>query len=242
MGKSVYPTDKMGLYFYFLVVIAYIIQNATRLLVSVGNLGALAALYGDPSTEGTYMYYFTLWSDTKTKCTSDVITNLATKEKQIKKLLSKIFNDIPGSIWTDTDRSTFNRKTGLEKTISHPTKAISKKCYATVIPLGDGAAKFECRTAEDSTRPSLPELANGVELAYRIDLPMIDETTHKIKRNPINGPDDGTTKISDTKASFTKGFGGDNAGCILQGYTRWINTVHSNLNGLWTGPFTIYLS
>ena len=242
MGKSVYPTTKMGFYFYLQVAIAYVISNAGRLLVSVGNLGALSALYGDPSTEGTYLYYYTLWSDTKTKSTSAVKTNLSTKEKELKKQMSKIYNDIPRSLLNDLDRSTLNRKTGLEKTSSHPTKPISEKCNSTVTPLGDGAAKFECRSNEDSSRPSIPERANGVEIAYRIDLPVIDETTHKIKRVPISDPEDGTTKFTDTKANFNKGFGGDKAGCILQGYSRWVNTVHPNLNGLWTGPFTIYLS
>lgn len=241
MNRSVYPTKRMALSVYFMIVIAYLIDNASRLRITTGNRRALAALYGNSSTEGSYQYYFELWTDKTGKSTPNVKTNLTTKENLLKALLSKIYNDIPLSKWTDTDRLTLNRKTGAHKAYSHPSTPITENCYATIVPLGDGVAKFSCRPSNSKSRSALPKNANGVEVAFRLDLPQIDEASNKIKRTPINNPEDGTSKFRDTKAKFIKGFGSDNAAFHLQCYTRWINSKHPKINGIWTGPFSIIL-
>ena len=246
MGDSTFPTTKEGLYSYLLAVIAYLILNKTRLTISSDNITALQTLYGDPVTPDTYMYYYTLWADEANTRTKTVIKSLDSKEEKIMKLLSAIYIDIPDSVWTDQDRETLHRKTGLPHTKTDKKAAITEECFATRTLLGGGQFQLHCSITNDRNLASLPERADGVMVASRVDIPLNIEasegdTTPKAKYIPLNGADDGTTKDFYSKANFTVIKNSDQSGNYYQFYTRWFNSKHPELAGPWTGPYVLVI-
>lgn len=243
---STFPTTKEGLYSYLLAVVAYLILNKTRLMISDDNINELKALYGDAVTPDTYLYYYTLWADEANTRTKTVITSLDTIETKIMKKLSAIYNDIPDSVWTDQDRETLHRKTGLPHTKTDKKAAITEQCFATRTLLGGGQFQLHCSTANDSNLASLPERADGVLVASRVDEPLPIEgtdgdTTPKARYIPLKGADDGTTKDFYSKANFTVIKDSDQSGNYYQYYCRWYNSKHPELAGPWTGPYVLVI-
>jgi hypothetical protein len=247
MGDKVYPGSRDGLYSYLLAVVAYIVLNKTRLQISADNLTKLTGLYGDPATQDTYMYYYTLYADGANTRTKTVMVSLKTIEKSIKKLLSSIYNDIPDSVWTDKDRTTFNRKSGLPRIITEKKTPIAEKCYAHVTLIGNGDVKVIFSTTNDKTVASKPEHSNAIEVAGRIDVPFDqsalkdNELASKIKYAILKSPDDGTQKSVYTKTTNTISHGAENSGNYWQFYSRWINIQNPGIAGTWTGPWTIMI-
>jgi len=127
---------------------------------------------------------------------------------------------------------------------SHHYTPIEQRCFAGIIMMGGGMVKIKCRQTEESGRGSVPDNADGLIMAYRIDAPLLDaenstvKSSGKVKRSVFSGPDDKTIKITQTKSTFTMDLGADNAGCVFQFYCRWFNNTHPDLNGPWTGPFS----
>ena len=199
---------------------------------------------GDKTTPGTYEYFFQLWSDKGGKRTTVVVKGLLTAEKTLKALLREIYNDIPSSLWTIEDRALFRRKTGLPHTVTRHKIPIEEKCNPIIIPLGGGFIQFACKTTTDSSRPSLPALANGVEVAYKIGIPhFTTEDTKTMKagtriRSQMLSPNDNTSKEIVTKAKFILKLGTEHAGKDLHVFIRWINAKHPQMSGPWTGPWT----
>ena len=89
---------------------------------------------------------------------------------------------------------------------------------------GGGVLGFRCRTASDSKKAHLADMADSVQMASAIG------------RVPAN-PDDGTEKTVITKAKFQveTGAPGKKFAC----YMRWYNTKHPKLASPWCGPFSI---
>jgi hypothetical protein len=114
--------------------------------------------------------------------------------------------------------------------------------------LGGGQVKFVCRPVADTARASKATGADGLILSYRVVAPIVEtegegeQAVTVIKRPDFTDPDDGTTKVVQTKAMFTIDFGAANAGYILQFYARWINSKHPTLAGPWTGPYSEAIS
>jgi hypothetical protein len=244
MGDKTYPTTREALYSYLLVVIAYLQLNKSRLLISANDITALLAIYGDPLTKDTYMYYYTLWADEANSRTDTVIHSLKSIEDEIEKLLSKIYNDIPASKWTDQDRDTMHRKTGLPNIKTDMKAPITEKCFATNTLLGGGQFQLHCSISNDKTLASLPDRADGVQVASRTDEPLTaeasgGETVSKVKYKPLTGANDGTTIDFYSKANFTVNKGSDQSGNYYQFYTRWFNSKHPELAGPWTGPYVL---
>jgi hypothetical protein len=244
MGEKVYHSSRDGLYSYLLAVIPYLIDNKTRLQISSGNITKLTGLYGDPATQDTYMYYYTLYADGANTRTRTVLVSLTTVEKNIKKLLSSIYNDIPDSVWTDKDRTTFNRKSGLPRIITEKKTPIKEKCFAHVTLIGNGDIKVVFSTTNDKTVASKPEYSNAVEVAGRIDEPFDkseladNELASKVKYPLLKSPDDDTQKSIYTKTTNTISHGAENSGNYWQFFSRWINVQNPGIAGTWTGPWT----
>jgi hypothetical protein len=246
MNDTVFPTTKEALSVYFSVAVPYVGTNSARFGISDERKDALIAYYGTPSTADTYLYFLAKWADSSTR-TRIVITKLEDSEEKMKKMLTEIYNDIPATTWTADDRDILNRKTGLPKTHTIPITPIAEKCIAGLTAKGSGVIGVKCRSNEDDKRASKPEGADAVEAAYRNDPPLIteDENGNKIvskDKVQLKSPDDGTTKVIVTKASFDLQFPIEDAGNNIQFYFRFINTKHPNLNGLWSGPYSISLS
>jgi hypothetical protein len=129
-----------------------------------------------------------------------------------------------------------------------PNTPIAEKCITSVTMLGGGQVKFVCRPTVDIARASKAPGADGLIIAYKVVAPIVEvaddanELSSKVRRPEFNNPDDGTIKVTQTKATFQIEFGAENAAYILQFYTRWINSKHTNLNGPWTGPYSEAIS
>jgi hypothetical protein len=198
---------------------------------------------GDPANPGVYERH--LNPDTKNKVTT---ANVRSLMKEFGKFFRPILVRMSGSPnITNEDRIALNIAEPVTSH-THPTAKIEQRCFASMTMLGGGMAKILCHPTIDIARASKPVGADGLIIAYRIDTPTLvsesapNETASKLKRPEITGPDDKTIKISQTKASFIMELGADNAGCILQFYTRWINSKHPDLNGPWTGPYSEIIS
>ncbi len=246
MNSQVFPTTIEGKATAFSIAVPHVEANSTRFGLSAPRVAALKDLYGDATTDDTYVFYFTLWKSPATR-TPVVIAKLEHNEAKMIKMLSDIYNDIPASIWTDDDRKVLNRKTGMRKDPTKPTKPISEKCWASGTILGGGGVKIKCRSIQDSSRSSKPTGCDAVEVAYRKFPPVFEKnadgsiTVSKV-RVQLKSPDDGTTKAIFTKATFMLNFSVEDIGENLQFYVRWINTKHPELNGLWNGPNSVMLS
>jgi len=241
MGDKTFPTTKEGLYTYLLAVIAYLILNKTRLLITDANMDALSALYGAPDTQDTYLYYYTLWADEAKSRTKTVITSLTSNEKKIKKLLSAIYNDIPDSVWIDADRDTLHRKTGLPIVKTDKKTAIKEQCFCSIELIGGGKIQLRFKSTTDASRASLPELADGVMIASTVSKPLDKEEAgeNELKYIPLKGAEEAANFDFHSKASFELDFGSTNTGNYLQFFARWTNSKHPELAGPWTGPNVI---
>jgi hypothetical protein len=248
MNRSSFPAKREKLNLYFAVVIAYLILNATRLRISTDNLNNLNALYGDDQTDGTYLFIWEAWKDESGKRTKVISDSLKELETKIKKQLQDIYNDIPFSVWTAADRDILNRKTGAPRKRTTPRSPIVAKCNATLTDYGGGKIKVAVNIPDDSRRHSLAEGADGFEIAWRLDPPIVvaalagADLSGKTKYYDIKDAGDGTIREVATKASIFLTLGSGKEGCRLQLYTRFINTKHRELDGPITGPVSIIIS
>ena len=132
-SEKVYPSTMDGINDYYNIVVPYLTANASRLGISPVNLTALNALFnntpvtpGDISTMG-WQQLWVLYSNKKTACTTAVRDQTKLKDKAMQHLLSSIYNDIPASVWTKTDRDTTGRK-GPALGHKAQTTSVEKRC------------------------------------------------------------------------------------------------------------------
>lgn len=133
---------------------------------------------------------------------------------------------------TSDDELVFNFKIG-RAAATHPTEPIAETVVFTVKPLGGGELRFTCRTATDSSRASIPEGADSVQVAFQI----MDKDTKPEGEGEgsLPNPDDGSMRRElFTKAQFTFEAGMANVGRLMVIYTRWYNTKHPKLAGPWS--------
>jgi hypothetical protein len=197
----------------------------------------------DPANPGVY----DLLLNPNTK-TSTISTKVRMFMKNFKSFFQPLLNIMAVSRFiTPEDRAALNI---AEPVTSHtiPTAPIVQKCIASVTMLGGGKVKFICRPTTDIARASKAVGSDGLIIAYRLVAPIVDAggdsslTAGKVRRPEFSGPDDGTIKLTQTKATFFIEFGADKAAYILQFYVRWTNSKHPNLSGPWTGPYSEVLS
>ena len=235
-----FPTTILGLFLYFVVVMAYLTANAVRLGISTAKLTALAAIYGDVDLPDTYMYFKALWDDATGTRTRLVKAGLRAKSKEMRTALSAIYNDIPASKWTTADRETLGRKTGLPKTKETPTSPISEVCIPDIVLLTNGQFAISTRSRFDKKHYAIPETADMVEIMYAIveGKRKIDETTDKKVLKVCDGPSDTNNKELFKTAKFQVNVDPKFAGFDFKFWIRWTLASHRNLAGPWSGPHT----
>ena len=115
---SVYPRPLGSINNYFNNVVPYININAIRLGIDVDNLTNLNFLFDNtplpPDNENlSKMGWLQLWSlyaNKKGSRTTTVIDELGIRRISLEHQLSSIYDDIPRSKWTQTDRDATGRK------------------------------------------------------------------------------------------------------------------------------------
>ena len=166
--KKVYPDSILGFFLYITVVVPYLTDNATRLGISTATLNALALLYGDAETPDSYLYFKTLWDDPTGTRTPLVRAGLRYYTNLLKKALSAIYDDIPKSKWTTSDREKLGRKTGLVTPKETPTTPIVEVCIPDTVSLTNGQFSISTRSRFDKKHYTIAETADMVEIMYAI--------------------------------------------------------------------------
>jgi hypothetical protein len=240
MGTPTFPTSIQDLAAYFVRAIAWLIANTTRLGISADDMETLGALYGPDSVEGTYLYWKKQYDEASNRKDSVITTSLNTVSEKVIAMLMKIYGDIPASKWTDADRENLNRKTGLPHEPTKPEGKIQAICVLNITPFPDGLFEISARESEDSTRSSIPEDANSLEIAYAIvESPVraVSEDLPKVKKQCL-GPDDDTMRLISTKSKTILKVEEVYAGYNVVCWGRYINTHYPELAGKWSGRQT----
>jgi hypothetical protein len=173
-----------------------------------------------------------LWRDKLYKDYSDPLKSTSTVKKKVrdfipdfskfaKKPLDKIvLSDIAG----EDEESIFHIK--LERASpSHPTEKIAEECFGSIRSIKRGNAKISCRSAEDSSRASIPESADSLQVSYII---VASEAA------PVIDPDDASmTKQLFFESIFDHDFGAANQGKWLIIYFRWYLSRYPQFAGDW---------
>lgn len=241
MGEHVFFStiaEKQG---YFAGVMPFLDTNKVQYQVNLTKLGEAQALYGPVTTTGTYLYWKDKYDQQGKRKETLVTDALDEVTEKLEKKLTEIYNDIPASLWDTALRTVTNRKTGLPRTITHPTTPITRQCPLTITPLGGGEVKIISKYTGDSSKSSMPPEADEIEIAYRAVekyVPGSELTGGKV-RNMCTGPDDeGMIRTSRKRAIFILKLGVDKVDLEFQCYTRYIHSPNRDLDGPWTGPFT----
>lgn len=195
-----FPSKEAELNSYFQLVVAYLILNATRFLISTSKQTALTALLNAWNS----VYPDSQNKNTRTK---SVVENKDIAKEELIALLRIIFADIPESVLTVEDRNTLNitKKDGTRTPSPIPvTKPI---CQV------DTSRRLEhtiSHTDEDGTQGK-PAGVRGCQIWYKVGAPAID-------------PSELSYLTTDTASPFTHQFSGDLAGKNVYYWLRWENT------------------
>jgi hypothetical protein len=253
MSKRI-PSEKEKFDSYFSELGIFLVQIVTGIITLGEYLGMTSAEMlkfnsfatgwrsGDPLLPGIYEKYLDL--EKQSKYTAAAVKKFIS---DFSVWFSPILVRISGSPNITPEYRTVLHIAEPVRSLKYPTENIKEGCYYKLVQLGGGMLKFSFSPSESSGRGHKPKNSNAIEFAGRIDEPFVPSDTSanlavsKVK-HPIVHPDDGTTKEISTKATITKKYGPENAGNVLQFFARFINTKHRNLDGPWTGPFTIIIS
>lgn len=236
MSKSNFPSTISLLATYFMVVFLWLVTHATRLGIATTKIDELTDLYGDETTVGTYVYCKHQYDITPGRKPTTVTQNLAAVSVEMKKLLTEIYNDIPASKWTNDDRTTLNRKTGLPHDPTRHTVAIAELCILDIINKPLALTMGGARSQADNKNHSIPDSANAIEIRYAIvkgkfEIP--ESMKDKVRETCI-GPNDDTVSVIYTKSLFELQLDESFSGYNIQLWGRWIDVKHKELSGQWS--------
>lgn len=195
------------------------VANQARLGVSDANRDELVAKLGDTTTSGSWIYLWALTSS-ETTATKPLRNSRDNLKKSISTLVRAVYDDIPESALTDSDRTTLLIPK-RDKTPSERTKITTRPTLKLIV---QGGASFivENRVDSDQTRPSMHPEADYIELRYCI------QETPPSSVNECN-----VTKIL-SKARDTLNLDPSTAGQNIHCYTRWANKTDESKSSNWT--------
>jgi hypothetical protein len=167
---------------------------------------------------------FNSWADLypkskdSTQRTKTITGDKNAKRKQIEAKLRELYNDIPESALTSTDRDKLNLK--LRDTTLTRRGKINDTVTIELKSDAGSRVKVRCRLSEDATRASMHPLADGIEMKY------------KIGAAPAT-PEQCTNSMVSKKALFSMEAGMENAGQRLYAFFRYVNLTNPENNGPW---------
>lgn len=219
MAKAKFPTTLEEVNSYYTLSVPYLDTNKARLNVSDPNIDAVKLLFDDAGTGNGWKQ---LWALTVNKATAT--EPLRKQRNKLRKVITAklrvIYDDIPESSLTETDRSTLH----LFKRDDKPTKRgkITTAPDVAFTPLEGGEIRQRLRVDDDATRASKHPLADGWERVSKIGgTPPADATECPVK-------DSGTEALSTFSA------GQENDGKRIYAFVRWINLSDAANNSPWS--------
>jgi hypothetical protein len=243
--RGPFPNENNAFNTYFLSVFTYLNlpANLARLMISAPNLADLAAQHA----EWIVLFPLTMSDSTATKQNRGERDEL---REDIETTLTDIYDDIPKSVMTATDRSTLNLP--LRDTTHTPRGPITDIPIADARAIGGGAVKFRIRLTTDATRASKHPLADVIEMKYAL-LPQpatggtggttpTPGTPASAATPPPATADDCSLNQFSKKAVFTVHYGASAPGKMLYCFFRWVNLSNPANNSDWTGVRIVHLS
>jgi len=201
--------------------------NQVRLGVSDDNKNDMVDKLGDSSTSGSWIYLWALTSSSTT-ATKPLRNTRDTLKKELSTLVRKVYDDIPESALTDSDRTTLL----IPKRDKKPSKRPKINSRPTLKLIVQGGASFlvENRVDKDQTRPSKHPDCDYVELRY-----IIQPTP------PASVEECNVTKIL-SKAREVLNLNPATAGQNIHCYSRWANKTDEAKSSNWTRVHSAVIS
>ncbi len=193
--------------------------NQDRLGVSDANKDALVDALGDPATAGSWIY---IWARTSNEATATkpLRDDRNALQTSITTTMRAVYDDIPESALTSTDRSTLK----IPVRDSEPTARAAIATSPSLKLIVQNGSRFlvENRADSDQTRPSMHPDADHIEFAYIIqaDAPASVNDTTKVKI---------LSKARDV-LQLDPATGGQK----IHAFTRWVNKTDEAKSSPWT--------
>ena len=195
-----FPSKEADLNIYFQAVVAYLILNKVRLLLSAGNQALLTAQLA------TWNAVYPASQNTNTR-TKSIVENKDIAKENLMGTLRLVYADIPNSALTVEDRNTLN--------IAERSTSRTPASVPTTKPIGqiDTSMRLE-HTISFTDQDGSVAKADGVrgcQIWFKIGEPAID-------------PSELSYMTTDTASPFTYQYNGVNAGKAVYYWLRWENT------------------
>ena len=211
-NKGAFPIEDNAFSTYIVRCIPYLDVNKARLNVSNPNIN---------NAKDQLVIWNPLFADSQNPAvrTSAITADKTNLRAEIETQLRTIYDDIPESALTETDRLTL----GLKKRDSTPTPRpkITTQPFVEMQPVGGGEIKVTARVQGDASRASMHPDADCIEMAYRI------------AGSPPASPEECEHTVTYTKAIHTLSFGVAEEGKRLYAYFRWKNDTDDAKSGPW---------
>jgi len=209
--SATFPRKEADLNSYFQIVVAFLIANATRLLVSAANKAAITAQLATWNTA----YPLAQNPDTSTKTAID---NKNIARDELVTTLRSIYKDIPYSVLTPQDRNTLG--------ITEPSTSRTPAPVPSTKPAGTvDTSKRLAHTINfydsEGTGIAKPDGVRGCQIWLKIG-------------SPATSPKELDYLATDTKTPYTHEFEGEDAGKMVYYWLRWENTRGET--GPWSEP------
>src|SRR5689334_19956712 len=119
---------------HFGVVHTYLNANKVRLGITAANLDALNLIYEATTPANDPMNWQDTWPTYEDPAVRNLNAehNIGTLRKAAEAQMRVIYNDIPASKWSDTDRNTLRRKTGAPREVTSHTEGITSSCFGLI--------------------------------------------------------------------------------------------------------------
>lgn len=198
--NGVFPSKETDLNIYFNVVVPYLLENRTRLLISQANqdlidLKLVAWNEIFPQSQN---------DNTKTKT---IIQIKDGAKEELMTALRAVYADIPASIWTLEDRNTLN--------VHERSTTRTPAPVPTTVPIGqvNTSRRLEHTISFTNEDGSLakPFGVRGCQIWYKIGTPAVD-------------PSELSFMFTDTSSPHIHQFNGEHVGKNVYYWLRWENT------------------
>jgi len=226
MANGRFPDKDADFNDYLVIIVPYLVANAARLGLAPTTLTILTELMAD----WVLKYPPSQNPDTVTKTITE---EKAALRNSIETQLRIIYDDIPKSRLTLTDRNTLNLPARDTTPTARPAIGTTPQ---TTIQAKDGRKiQVSCRVASDSSRSSRHKDSDGVE--YRYTLAAAGGGAIPTPGNPVPAPTSAVQVVDfSTKAVFVIQLADADAGKVITVQCRWKNTTDPVKSSSWSNP------
>jgi hypothetical protein len=220
-GKTVVPTSINAFNTYVLLVLLYLTDNASRLLIAPIYITDLNGFVTDATTGWTH--WFNLHASPSTNNGPNT-TNLHVSETKITKHLQLIYGDIPRSLMNADDYANLHIAPPVT---SRPKRtAIINIPFGKVYSIGGAIVHFIVRTDTHAHRAAMDPLADAIEVSGMLIAADAPLPTDNSKCD---------LHFMSKEALFNHAFTPADAGKRFVCFLRYVNLTDETKDGGWSG-------